>query len=56
MVTCTALLLALALAQADPGREVKPRQQWADSLDDVALMKEAPEHGLVTDAKAFARL
>jgi hypothetical protein len=52
-LTAAALLCAGAPALAEV---VKPAQQWTDVIRDETLKKEAPKDGLLTDAKAFAKL
>jgi hypothetical protein len=49
-------LLAVAGAAFAQGTEVIPNNQWGAFFTDNKLEKEAPKGGIVTDAKAFAKL
>jgi hypothetical protein len=50
-----ALLLTPALVAAD-AKEIKPVEKWSGSVDDEKLLKDAPENGVITDAKTFEKV
>jgi hypothetical protein len=58
---CIALALAALAALAGPAsaqrpKPIKPTQTWRGSIDDLALLSEAPKGERVADAKAFEKL
>jgi len=50
-----ALVLTPALRAAD-AKELKPVEKWSGSVDDEKLLKDAPESGVITDAKTFEKV
>jgi hypothetical protein len=50
-----ALLLTPGVMGAD-AKELKPVEKWSGSVDDEKLLKEAPEKGVITDAKTFEKV
>jgi hypothetical protein len=56
LVTAGALLLALASAAWAERKQVDPISEWGGRFNDTMLKKEAPKNGVITDAKAFAKL
>jgi hypothetical protein len=50
-----ALLLAPALVAAD-AKELKPVEKWNGSVVDEKLLKDAPEYGVIHDAKTFEKV
>jgi hypothetical protein len=53
-----ALALALLLTPAvmAESKELKPVEKWSGSVDDEKALKEAPENGVITDAKTFEKV
>jgi hypothetical protein len=52
---CLAVLLTPAVVGAD-AKELKSVEKWSGSVDDEKLLKEAPENGVITDAKTFTKV
>src|SRR5260370_10446567 len=55
----TALALALVLAPAlwaADAKEVKPVEKWSGSVADEKQLKDAPENGVISDAKTFEKV
>jgi hypothetical protein len=49
------LLLAAGAAMA-AATDVKPTNKWSGSVDDEALLKEAPKQGFIADEKTFTKV
>jgi hypothetical protein len=50
-----ALILTPALVAAD-AKELKPVEKWSGSVDDEKLLKDAPDNGVINDAKTFEKV
>jgi hypothetical protein len=55
LVSLLALILLVGVCQAAPER-VAPNRDWVAIINDDNLKKLAPKDGIITDAKAFAKL
>ncbi len=51
-----AFVVVLAPAARADARELKPVEKWSGSVDDEKLLKQAPEGGVITDAKTFEKV
>jgi hypothetical protein len=55
LVSCFLCLVLVAVVMAAP-IDVKPGKNWVAVINNEKLKDEAPKNGLITDAKAFAKL